>query len=47
MQFIDGIASKSSLSGKPYQVRQADGTTTPSRDLFLKKLRTIEAEPPK
>lgn len=47
MQFIDGIASKSSLSGKPYQVRQADGTTTPSRDWFLKQLRTIEAEPPK
>ena len=47
MQFIDDIASKSSLSGKPYQVRQADGTTTPSRDWFLKELRTIEAEPSK
>jgi hypothetical protein len=45
-QFIDLLASESSASGKPYQVRTADGTTKPSREWFLKLLESLENPPP-
>jgi len=37
--FIDGLASKSSVSGKPYQIRKADGTVTDARPFFGKEPR--------
>ena len=36
--FIDGVASKSSVSGKPYLVKFADGRTQPAGDWLRKHL---------
>ncbi|MGH7131150.1 MAG: DUF5329 family protein [Phycisphaerales bacterium] len=41
--FIDGLASKSSTSGKPYQVRKKDGSTVLAGDWFRQLLAQIEA----
>jgi hypothetical protein len=41
-QFIDDIASRSSVSDKPYLIRRADGSTVTSRDALQKKLEEIE-----
>jgi uncharacterized protein DUF5329 len=41
-QFIDEIASKSSLSDEPYRVRQADGTEVTAKDYLLNKLPQID-----
>jgi hypothetical protein len=43
-QFIDELASKSSSSGKPYQIRRADGTIVDSQGWFEALLSTIEAK---
>jgi hypothetical protein len=40
--FIDKIASKSSLSGEPYRVRLVDGEVVPASDYLRDKLREIE-----
>jgi Family of unknown function (DUF5329) len=37
--FIDKLASKSSLSGKPYQIRFNSGITVNTHDWLLKKLK--------
>jgi hypothetical protein len=37
-QFIDEIASKSSLSGEPYQIRFGDGTTVTAADFLNQEL---------
>jgi hypothetical protein len=42
-QFINEIASKSSLSDEPYRVRQADGTKVTAKDYLLNKLSLINA----
>jgi hypothetical protein len=44
IQFIAYCASKSSLSGKDYQVKLADGKTYKSMDLLLVELKRIEKE---
>jgi hypothetical protein len=43
--FITRIASGSSMSGKPYQIRYANGTTTDAAVYFHEELRRIEAQP--
>lgn len=45
--FIRYCATGSSLSGKPYRIRLADGTELKSADYFHAKLRRIEAAPAK
>jgi hypothetical protein len=45
-QFIDYLASKSSMSGEPYLMKFKNGNTLPVRDILyhqLKKLETIPA----
>jgi hypothetical protein len=41
-QFVDNIASKSSLSGKPYLVILADGTTVKAAEYFHGLLREVD-----
>lgn len=41
--FIDGLGSKSSMSGKLYTVRRADGTTVNAGAWFNEQLKLIEA----
>ena len=41
--FIRACASSSSMSGKPYQIRYADGRTVLAGDYFHEQLRRIEA----
>lgn len=42
-QFIENVASRSSMSGKPYLVRLADGKEIPSADWFRARLLEIDA----
>ena len=44
--FIQGIASRSSMSGQPYQVRFADGKTENSEVYFHDELKRLEAATP-
>ncbi|MEO7151205.1 MAG: DUF5329 family protein [Burkholderiaceae bacterium] len=44
-QFIDQIASKSSTSGKPYTVTDADGHSLPSAQFLGDELARIERKP--
>ena len=44
-QFIDKLATGSSMSGKPYKIRFADGRTVNSADFFHAELRRLEATP--
>ncbi len=41
--FIDGLASKSSFSGKPYTIRMADGETVKTAQFFHDQLRKYDA----
>ena len=43
--FIERIASKSSMSGKPYQVRLVDGTTLLAAHYLTEELKRIESQP--
>ena len=43
-EFIIKLASKSSISGKPYQIRYKDGTKENLKDILLKELGRIEEE---
>lgn len=43
--FIERIATKSSRSGKPYQVRLADGTLMPAGHYLHEQLKRIESQP--
>jgi hypothetical protein len=45
--FIKLCASKSSMTGKPYMIRLADGTIVKSEVFFREKLKTITADKPK
>jgi hypothetical protein len=42
-QFIDRLATASSMTGKPYKIRFADGRTVESAVYFREQLRRIEA----
>ena len=44
-QFIDKLASASSMTGKPYKIRFADGHTVDSAVYFHEQLRKLEAPP--
>jgi hypothetical protein len=46
-QFIDMLATGSSMSGKPYKIRFADGHTVESAVFFREQLRKLEAAPPR
>jgi hypothetical protein len=41
-EFIDGLASTSSMSGKPYTVKRADGTTVNAKEWFDAALAQLE-----
>ncbi len=43
--FIERIASKSSMSGKPYHVRFSDGRMMPSAQFLGDELKRLEAAP--
>lgn len=44
--FIDGIAAKSSTSGKPYQIRMSDGSVTDTEPYFRARLGEYDKEHP-
>ena len=44
-EFIDRIATKSSMSGKPYHVKFADGRMMPAAQFLGEELKRIEATP--
>src|SRR4249919_330171 len=44
-QFIDMLATGSSMSGKPYRIRFADGHSVESAVYFHEQLKRLEAEP--
>ena len=44
-QFVDKIASMSSTSGKPYQIRFPDGRTVLSSAYLKEELKKLEREP--
>ncbi len=44
--FINGIASKSSISGKPYQIRKPDGTVVDTRPYFYTRLKEYDKAHP-
>jgi hypothetical protein len=41
-EFIEKVASKSSLSGEPYQIRRADGSLMPAGDYLREQLREMK-----
>ncbi|HEY9239804.1 MAG TPA: DUF5329 domain-containing protein [Burkholderiaceae bacterium] len=41
-EFIERIATKSSMSGKPYQVRFADGRTIPASEFLGEELKRLD-----
>lgn len=45
-EFIDALASKSSVSGKPYQIRKADGTVVDTRPFFYTRLKEYDKAHP-
>jgi hypothetical protein len=44
-EFIEHLASGSSMSGRPYLVRYPDGREEPSRDYFFRLLSQQDAQP--
>jgi hypothetical protein len=46
-QFIDKLATGSSMTGKPYRIRFADGHSVESAVYFREQLRKLEAAPPR
>lgn len=44
-EFIDRIASKSSMSGEPYHVKFANGKTMPAAQFLGDELKRIDAQP--
>jgi hypothetical protein len=44
-EFIERIATRSSMSGKPYQIRLADGTVLPAAHYLTDQLKRIESQP--
>ncbi|MCG9879733.1 MAG: DUF5329 domain-containing protein [Bacteroidia bacterium] len=44
-QFIDYLASKSSMSGEPYLMKFKNGSTLPVRDILYHQLKKMESVP--
>jgi len=44
-EFIERIASKSSMSGRPYHVKFADGKTMLASQFLSEELKRIEGQP--
>ena len=44
-EFIERIGTKSSMSGKPYQVKFADGRTLPAAKFLGDELKRLERQP--
>jgi hypothetical protein len=44
--FINGIASKSSVSGKPYQIRKPDGAVVDTKAYFYTRLKEYDKAHP-
>ena len=44
-EFIERIATKSSMSGKPYQVKFADGKTMMAAQFLSDELKRMEGQP--
>ncbi|MEP7294793.1 MAG: DUF5329 family protein [Burkholderiales bacterium] len=44
-EFIERIATKSSMSGQPYHVKFADGKLIPAAQFLAEELKRIEAHP--
>ena len=44
-EFIERIATRSSTSGKPYQIRLANGTLLPAGQYLIDKIKRIESQP--
>lgn len=44
--FINGLVSKSSISGKPYQIRKSDGSLTDTRPFFYTRLKEYDKAHP-
>jgi hypothetical protein len=44
-QFIDFLASKSSMSGEPYLMKFKNGTSLPVRDILYHQLKKLETNP--
>jgi len=44
VDFIEVCASKSSVSGKPYTIKMADGKELPSRDVLMQELKRIQGK---
>jgi hypothetical protein len=44
--FIDGLASKSSVSGKAYQIRKSDGTAVTTSAFFYARLKEYDKANP-
>lgn len=44
-EFVERIASKSSMSGKPYKVKFADGKTMPASQFLGEELSRLESQP--
>jgi len=44
--FIEGLAAKSSFSGKPYTIRNADGTVVKTSDYFYARLKEYDKANP-
>lgn len=44
-EFIERIATKSSMSGKPYHVKFTDGRMIPAADFLGEELKRMEAKP--
>ena len=42
-EFIEACATGSTVSGRPYQIRLADGRTVPARDWLWTELKRLEA----
>jgi hypothetical protein len=43
--FIEGAASRSSMSGRAYEIRYADGTTVTAREYLYQRLERVESNP--
>lgn len=44
-EFVERIATRSSMSGKPYQIRLADGTLLAAGHYLIDELKRIESQP--
>ncbi|MEM6552603.1 MAG: DUF5329 domain-containing protein [Planctomycetota bacterium] len=44
LDFVEHLASRSSMTGKPYHIRTPDGQVTPSRDYLIQQLERMTAE---